>query len=233
MISPRDRLRDEAGLTLLEVLAAVMIFAMVMTVLIGTSTSAVHHVGVSSRRLEADLFIDNLLSDLEIQIKQGTTPIIEENEFTQEQFSVRMMRTEIFPDDPGSAAGAAPAGLAGIGANAGGDVLSLLGSALPEVAGHLLQYDIDVSWLEQNGPQSVTRTTFAFDWQAAQAELAAFIRDDDPNGVSGLGSSGDDSSTGTGSGNSPGGFTPTENRCRGRNAGDCQRAGRAGQGPQL
>ncbi len=216
--------RSEAGLTLLEVLAAVMIFAMVMTVLIGTSTSAVHHIGVSSRRLEADLVADNLLSELEIQIKQGTAPAIEEEEFTREQFSVRMWRTAILPDQSGDASDAAT-GLAGAGASAGGDIVMLLGSALPEVAGHLMQYDIDVSWLEQNGPQSVTRTTFAFDWQAAQAELAAFAQDANRQGVSGLGT--DD---GSGTPNTSLGGNPPN--CRGRNAGDCQRAGRAGQGPQ-
>jgi len=232
MTSGKRTPETEAGLTLLEVLAAVMIFAMVMTVVIGTSTSAVHHVGLSSRKLEADLFADNLLADLEIQINQGVTPVIDENEFTQDQFSVHITQTQIFPEDPGRAAGPA-SGLAGIAAAAGGDVLSTLGTALPEVAGHLMQYDIEVSWLEQNGPQSVTRTTFAFDWQAAETELAAFVQDN-PNGVSGLGAN--DDKTGSGSGKGGGkrqpGFAPIHNRCRGHNAGDCQRAGRAGQGRQ-
>ena len=50
----------QAGLTLLEVLAAAMIFAMVMTVLIGTSSSAVHRVGMSARRLEANTVADGV-----------------------------------------------------------------------------------------------------------------------------------------------------------------------------
>ena len=68
MIGKTRSERREAGLTLLEVLAAAMIFAMVMTVLIGTSSNAVHHVGVSARRLEAGLVADNLLSDLEMAV---------------------------------------------------------------------------------------------------------------------------------------------------------------------
>jgi hypothetical protein len=237
MMSKMRGQRNEAGLTLLEVLAAVMIFAMVMTVLIGTSTSAVHHVGVSSRRLEADLFADNLLSDLEIQIKQGKTPEIEDGEFTSEQFSIRMTRTEIFPDDPGGAAAAAIP-LAGIAANAGGDILSLLSAALPEVAGHLMQYDIEVSWLEQNGHQTVTRTTFAFDWQAAQGELAAFAQDASQNGVSGLDGDGTKPPL-TATGERVGAAAlrrAQENRppstSNGHNAGDSQRAARAGRAGQ-
>jgi hypothetical protein len=228
--------RNEAGLTLLEVLAAVMIFAMVMTVLIGTSTNAVHHVGVSSRRLEADLFADKLLSDLEIQIKQGMAPEIEEGEFTSEQFSIRMMRTEIFPDDPGAAAASAIP-LTGLGASAGGDILSLLSTALPEVAGHLMQYDIEVSWLEQNGHQTITRTTFAFDWQAAQTELAAFAQDPDGNGVSGLGEKGKQPLTATGERVGAAALKRAhENRpppsFNGHNAGDRQRAARASRAGQ-
>jgi len=48
----------------------------------------------------------------------------------------------------------------------------MLGTELPEVVNHLKQYDIEVSWIEQNGPQRVTRTTFGFDWQTAAVELS-------------------------------------------------------------
>jgi len=47
-------LRSECGLTLLEVLAAFLIFAMVFTVLVGTSQTAVHSQGLAARRLEAN-----------------------------------------------------------------------------------------------------------------------------------------------------------------------------------
>jgi Tfp pilus assembly protein PilV len=172
---------------LLEVLAAVMIFAMVMTVLISTSTNAVHHVGKSARRLDADRVADSLLSDLEIQIRQGQTPAIENDEFTEEQYSILITMTDLIPID--SAAGAAaPTDLTR--SALGGDALAMLGGTLPEVASYLRQYDIEVSWLEQGGPQSVLRTTFAYDWQAAQVQLASLIEsasaastsaDDDPD----------------------------------------------------
>jgi hypothetical protein len=157
--------RGEVGLTLLEVLAAAMIFSMVMTVLVGTSSTAVHNMGMSARRLEANLVADELLADLEIQMKQGFAPEIDEGEFEREQYSIRMRRTDLVPD-----AGAGPAGALGDLGDAGLGISSMLGSELPEVAQYLKQYDIEVSWIEQDGPQSVTRTTFAFDWQTAALE---------------------------------------------------------------
>jgi len=159
--------RGERGLTLLEVLAAAMIFAMVMTVLISTSSTAVHNVGVSARRLEANLVADELLADLEIQMKQGIAPVIEENETTRDQYAIRVFRTEIIQDQAAADSGGPELSVA-----------SMLGTELPEVAKHLKQYDIEVSWFEQNGPQRVTRTSFAFDWQAAAIEFSdLFTRD--------------------------------------------------------
>ena len=161
-ISRTPTRREELGLTLLEVLAAAMIFSMVMTVLIGTSSTAVHNVGVSTRRLEANLIADELLADLEIQMKQGIAPEVVENESTRDQYAILVIRTDLAQD---SETAAAPSD------GTAGAVASMLGTDLPEVAKHLKQYDIEVSWIEQNGPQTVSRTTFAFDWETAAIEL--------------------------------------------------------------
>jgi hypothetical protein len=172
--------RGELGLTLLEVLAAAMIFAMVMTVLISTSSTAVHNVGVSARRLEANLVADEFLADLEIQMKQGIAPVIEENETTRDQYAIRVFRTEIVPDQAAADSGGTQLSVA-----------SMFGAKLPEVAKHLKQYDIEVSWFEQNGPQRVTRTSFAFDWQTAAIEYSdLFARNNGTAG--GLDQLGDD-----------------------------------------
>jgi Tfp pilus assembly protein PilV len=153
--------RCESGLTLLEVLAAAMIFAMVMTVLISTSSTAVHNVGVSARRLEANLVAEEILANLEIQMKQGIAPEVDENELTRDPYAITILRTDLFQGSENAASG-----------GAGIDVASMLGAELPEVAKHLKQYDIEVSWVEQNGPQRITRTTFAFDWQTAAIEFS-------------------------------------------------------------
>ncbi len=171
--------RRESGLTLLEVLAATMIFAMVMTVLIGTSTTAVHHVGVSARRLEASLLADEILADLEIQMKRGIAPEVDEDESTRDPYAIRIFRTDLLPD-PG----------AGDPNDMATGVAAMLGAELPEVAKHLKQYDIEVSWFEQSGPQRVTRTSFAFDWQMAAVEFSELFAQAGRNGGSGFGGGG-------------------------------------------
>ena len=221
---PIDRGRHaEIGLTLLEVLAAAMIFAMVMTVLIGTSSTAVHNIGVSARRLEADLVADEVLADLEIQMHQGIAPEIAENEIIRDQFSIRVFQTAL-GQTPSSVQDAGPG-------SAANDITALLGTELPEVAKHLKQYDIEVGWIEQNGPQKVTRTTFAFDWQAAAAEFGELFQgageglgqalgaggndaSGNSGGASGAGSSGTGSGTGKNSSSRRGGGSRT-----GRNTG--------------
>ncbi len=170
--SPHHR---KQGLTLLEVLAAAMIFAMVMTVLISTSSTAVHHIGMSARRLEASLLADGIVADLEIDMKQGIAPEPEE-ESEQDPYTIRILRTDLVEDLD----------------SAGGDdteasAISMLGAELPEVAKHMKRYDIEVSWIEQNGSHSVKRTTFAFDWQGARTEFTAlFQRPDSSSNLAGL-----------------------------------------------
>ncbi len=167
-------LSSESGLTLLEVLASAMIFAMVMTVLIGTSSTAVHNVGMSARRLEANLIADEILADLEIQMKRGIAPEISDSEPDREFFAVQTTRADLVTTEP-----AAP--------DEGDDITSMLSHGLPEVAKHLKQYDIEVSWIEQSGTHSVTRTTFAYDWELAAVEFAGlFARPDGTGGASGI-----------------------------------------------
>lgn len=170
--------RRAAGFTLLEVLASAIIFAMVITVLVGTSTTAVQRIGTSARELEADLLAEALLADLEIQIRQGIAPAVEEDETEIEGYSVRMSRIQFAPEQ--NAPGGRPSlPLPGAARNpdtkpdiAGSDVALLLASNLPEVAKFLNQYDIEVSWLERDQTRSVRRTTFAFDWESAAIEYA-------------------------------------------------------------
>ncbi len=174
--APFPRSRRNAGLTLLEVLAAAMIFAMVMTVLVGTSSTAVHRSGQASKQLEANLVADAFLADLEIQINQRIAPVIEEADSNRDDFTIQVQRVSLL----GEATDGSGIGLNGFGdADAGsgaGEIAGLLAGDLPEVVKHLYQYDLNVSWVDSSGVQSVTRTTFAFDWQAAALEFAELFQ---------------------------------------------------------
>ncbi len=179
--------RGERGLTLLEVLAATAIFSMVMTVLIGTSSTAVHRSGLAARRLEANLLADTVVADLEIEMRKKIAPVVEKTEWTteDEEYVIRVQNrtiqealaapVETVADEAeGAEAPALPGpGATQIGGGAG--IGTLLAGELPEVAKHLRQYDIEIVWVGADGPESVTRTTFAFDWQAAQIEYAALF----------------------------------------------------------
>lgn len=193
--SPRLAHRGARGLTLLEVLAATLIFALVMTVLVGTSSTAVHRAGQSARRLEANLVADAVIADLEIQMRKKTAPVVEREEWTvtgateDEQYAIRLQNRAIqealaAPAQSIAQEAAAAAGnpaptptpaLPGPGATrigGAGGIGTLLAGELPEVAKHLRQYDLEVSWEGIDGLESITRTTFAFDWEKARAEFA-------------------------------------------------------------
>lgn len=181
--------RRRRGLTLLEVLAATMIFSLVMTALIGTSTSGVRRAGEAARRLEASELADAVVADLEIQMRQGVAPQVEREEWQSEDevYTVRVQNRTIqealeapttsLEEQAAVEAGTAPteafpaSGQTRIG-GAGGGIAAMLAAELPEVTKHLRQYDVEVAWQGSNGPQSITRTTFAFDWQTAKVELA-------------------------------------------------------------
>lgn len=177
----------ERGLTLLEVLAATMIFALVMSVLIGTSTTAVHRAGVAARRLEANLLADAVVADLEIQMRKRVAPVVEKTEWTteDEEYVIRLQNRSIqealaapaqtVADEAAGLTNEAPSGPGATQIGGAAGIGMLLAGELPEVAKHLHQYDIEIVWIGVDGPESLTRTTFAFDWQAAQIEFAALF----------------------------------------------------------
>jgi type II secretory pathway component PulJ len=160
------------GLTLLEVLAAFLIFSLVFTVLVGSSQTAVHSQGLSVRRLAANELAESTLADLEIAMARHELPTIEEEEFQLEEFTVRVreefLAGEAAAIDPGD-----PAALAALAS--GTDVLGLLQAQLPDVAQYLKRYEVEVEWMEANQIQTVARTTFAFDWPSAQADATGLL----------------------------------------------------------
>ena len=90
------------GFTLLEVLASAMIFAMVVTVLIGTSSNAVHRVGLSASRLEASLIAEEELALLESFLNTQRTPP-QDKEETRDRFEIRVYSEPAIDDFGGGA----------------------------------------------------------------------------------------------------------------------------------
>jgi Tfp pilus assembly protein PilV len=197
--------RTAAGLTLLEVLAATLIFSLVMSVLVGSSQMGVQRAGDSARRLEASQLADAIVADLEIQMRDGIAPPLEREEWTSEdeRYRIRavdrslqqaLSESSSSASSDAAAAGPSAAGTTRIGG--GGGIGALLAAELPEAAKHLHQYDIEIGWDGPSGPESLTRTTFAFDWQAAQVEFADLFAAAGAGG--GSGSEDEDGSTSPG-----------------------------------
>lgn len=163
--------RAPAGFTLLEVLASAMIFAMVVTVLISTSSSAVHRIGLSASRLEASLIAEQELALLESFFNTQRTPP-EDKEETRDRFAIRVYSEPALADFGGGSIAAPRGGGTGTsdGAGAGG-VASILALEAPGVDQFLRRYEIRVEWIEGAVPETIRRTTYGFDWEGARLAL--------------------------------------------------------------
>lgn len=171
--------RSSKGFTLLEVLAATLIFVLAATVLIGTSSAGVRMAGVSATRLEASLLADAELAQIERALNAQQTPPPEKEE-ADDLFAIRVLvqpALESFGNDAG-------------------DLASILATEAPGIEAFLLRYEIRVEWLEGTLPMSVRRTTFAFDWEGARTALpdlfaagteADGLNSDDPDNSSSSG----------------------------------------------
>ena len=158
------------GLTLLEVLAAFLIFSMVFTVLVGSSQSGVRSQGLSIRRLQAHEIAESALAELEIAMLLQKLPSVDEEESEHDGFILRIQEMPFIPEqDPG------PSSTDSLSTESSSDILSQLAAQLPEVGKFMMRYEIEVEWTEATRPEKITRTTFAFDWEAAQTEYASLF----------------------------------------------------------
>jgi prepilin-type N-terminal cleavage/methylation domain-containing protein len=145
--------KAETGFTLLEVLAAVAILAILYTVLAGSAMDGLLAEGLSKRRLEASLLADHWLADLELQLNAGGSPALGELEEEDGDFRVRVTVEPfdlILPELE-------------TGNTAPKPVLSDLSL---DRTSPLRLIQIRVSWLEAETEYQVTRTTFGFDANA-------------------------------------------------------------------
>jgi type II secretory pathway pseudopilin PulG len=142
-----------AGLTLLEVLAAVAVLALVYTVLAGSAMLGLRAEGESRRRLEASLLADEVLADLELALEQGAPPPPGRHEDELEGFAIT---TEVTPFD--------------LPAKLEYPELETRPPSLfsgPGRASLLRRIDVAVSWQEGLEARAVVRTTFGLDREAA------------------------------------------------------------------
>lgn len=162
--------RLAAGLTLLEVLAAFLIFSMVFTVLVGTSQRGVKSQGVGARRLLANEIADREMANLEAPMVGRTLPSVPEDEIQEDDFVIRIASTALAADSTNANSALGDASEIDLGGTGGS--LAALAAQAPEVSKYLFRYDIEVEWTEGASTQSVHRTTFAFDWTGAAQEYA-------------------------------------------------------------
>lgn len=161
------------GFTLLEVLGALLIFFVVMTVLVGTSSEASIRIRDVVTRLEASELADRELAAIEAALANQQPPP-EDREQEVDDFFVRVWSTPALDDLGGSAppsnAGGTSDPLALLGSGGGG-LGPMIAMQVPGIDVFLLRYDIRVEWGDELAPSSVGRTTYAFDWQGARAAL--------------------------------------------------------------
>jgi len=152
--------RSDPGFTLLEVMAAVAIVAIVFTMLARTANEGVHAEGISKRRLEASLLADRVLADFEQQVATGTAPEVGQTEFEEDGFAVLVDVTAfdlagLIPASPETAA----EGSRSSRSNPATEAASVVASAVRAV-------EIEVTWTEganEANEYRVTRRSFGLD----------------------------------------------------------------------
>ena len=146
--------RGSAAFTLLEVMAAVAVVAIVFTTLARVANEGLRSQGTNRRRLEASLLADQHLAEIEIQIASGLAPEIGESESEEGPFSIVVSVTSF------DIASAIP--VTGFGATD-----PSLEATLPGVLGDdispIRAIEIAVTWEEGIEEMRVLRNTFGID----------------------------------------------------------------------
>jgi prepilin-type N-terminal cleavage/methylation domain-containing protein len=188
---PASGARLHAGFTLLEVLAAFLIFAVLFTVLAGTASQAFRSEGTNRRRLEASLLADEKLAEL----LESTPKIGEESE----EEDIFFISTSVSPLD---------ADMLGIdltperddrrdsrGSRDDDTPTSILAPKGPQEESPLLRIDLLIEWEEGEHRLAVRRSTIALDLSSLES---AFSGGGGGGGGDSDSSLGDDSDSGGG-----------------------------------
>jgi prepilin-type N-terminal cleavage/methylation domain-containing protein len=174
--------------TLLEVLAAVAILALVYTVLARVGIQGFRAEGGADRRLRASLLADDTLAEIEGQLEMGSTPPIGEKEAKRDEYAIRLRvspaEIQIPPRSEAATArfqaaaaakrtGGAPAQTPGGKAAATDPTQSFFRPAGPGEPPPGRHIEVRVSWMEGTTESAVVRETYGLDQSAAQPLLLA------------------------------------------------------------
>lgn len=160
---------SQRGFTLLEVMVAVALLGLVVSVLAGSAIQGMSYEGEGARRLRASLLADQALFEIETGLKLGVPPQpMHEERQAGDGFELTV---DVQPLD---AAEALAALLAPAPEDPRAAAPSPRGAAdATAVPLPLFQVLVRVAWAEGVNQREVTRTTFAFDASAAAKALGA------------------------------------------------------------
>lgn len=165
----RSYQKRRGGFSLLEVLVAVAVLALLYTALAGVSFQGLRMEGDAGRRFQASLLADNALTELENQFRLGSAPALGSSEEEVDQFRVETLiegfQTELLQKAVAARRKADP--------REEPAKPELLASTRGVAQPYLYEINVAVFWEEAGHERSVRRTTFGFDAPRAASLLAA------------------------------------------------------------
>jgi hypothetical protein len=171
--------------TLLEVLAAVAILALVYTVLARVGIQGFRAEGGADRRLRASLIADDILAEVEGQLEMGSAPPLGEKDAKRDEYLIHMRVTPAQIEIPPPSDAAArrlravdakrSSGAAAPGAKLTSNETppSFFQPRAPGEPPPGRRIEVRVSWTEGMTESAVVRETYGLDQSAAQSWLLA------------------------------------------------------------
>ncbi|MCG8589934.1 MAG: prepilin-type N-terminal cleavage/methylation domain-containing protein [Proteobacteria bacterium] len=157
-------IRRRRGFTLLEVLAAVLVMAVIFTALAGAAFRGIRLEADTARRLEASLLADARMAQVESQIRSGALPPIGVEEQEVGEFVVTLeIQPLVLPEELTNA-------LAGEENGAAAGSPNLL---IPErnESGVLREIRVTVAWPDGLDTRQTERVTYGIDFEALTPAL--------------------------------------------------------------
>lgn len=171
----RHSRRCRAGLTLIEVLAAVAVLGVGYIAVIQAGSEGLLREGETRRYLEASLIADQALFELEFDLDAGLIPEADTREVDGYELEIEISPVALTVAPPERNA---PVEVANVDQN------SLLGGSRPTKS-PLRRVELWVRWQEGFSERAVSRITFAFDPSSALGVLDALAASTESGGAEG------------------------------------------------